>query len=147
MSRNVITVKNSISINKPRETVWEFTQNYDNRVLWDYAVKKVEVLQNIPTRIVKLEMFGGSIITFVYKLDDKPNKTSLATKDVKSTIINSGGGAWKYESAKDGTVWTQVNSLVLKNSYWLTLFRPIIKEILFIQTKLSMQRAKRLMEL
>ena len=46
------------------------------------------------------------MMTFVYKLDDRPHKTSLAATEIESPIIESAGGSWTYEDQSDKTLWT-----------------------------------------
>ena len=86
-------------------------------------------------------------MTFVYKLDDRPNKTTLAAKEIQSPIIKSAGGSWKYEMQNDGTLWTQTNTIVFKKNFLLPLLLPFYKLIFEYQTKIAMKNAKKLIEL
>ncbi len=144
--KNSITIKNAILINKPKSIVWDYTQNYANRSVWDKSVLSAEVLHFSPNRIVKLKMKGKTTMTFVYKLDDKPNKTSLKAMDIDSSFIIAAGGAWSYEENDGITKWTQINSLVLKNSGFLSLFSRIFKFLLQIQTQKAMNKVKFILE-
>jgi hypothetical protein len=144
--KTTITVNHSVFIAKPNEVVWDFTQNYDERKKWDEVVLKATVLQNSPNRIVRLKMKGNTAMTFVYKLDDRPNKTSLAAVEVQSPVIESGGGSWKYEEQNGGTLWTQTNTIVLKKHFLLRLLKPLLRRLFFVQTKKAMQKAKLLLE-
>ncbi len=85
-------------------------------------------------------------MTFIYKLDDRPSKTTLAAKEITSSYIESGGGSWTYENLNNGTLWTQTNTLVFKNKFWLRLLIPLYKLILNNQAKKAMRRAKKLIE-
>lgn len=91
-------------------------------------------------------MKGKTTMTFVYKLDDKPNKTSLKAMDIDSSFIIAAGGAWSYEENDGITKWTQINSLVLKNSGFLSLFSRIFKFLLQIQTQKAMNKVKFILE-
>lgn len=146
MSRNSITIHHSIYINKPKSVVWEFTQNYDHRKLWDTSVLEARVLQTSPNRIVKLKMKGNSVMTFIYKLDDKPNKTSLAAKEIQSPIIESAGGSWNYENQNKGTLWSQTNTIVIKKGFLSASLLPFYKFIFTRLTKHAMQKAKKIIE-
>ncbi|MFI5265024.1 MAG: SRPBCC family protein, partial [Candidatus Kapaibacterium sp.] len=84
---NEISIKCSILIAAPREAVWDFTQDYSKRSSWDTAVLKTEVLQTDPNMVVKLQTKGRTTMTFIYKLFDKPNKTSLVAREIESPII------------------------------------------------------------
>src|SRR5947209_2271807 len=101
--KNEITIKHSIAIAKSKEVVWNFTQDYSKRMSWDSAVLETSVLQSEPQRIVKLKTKGRTTMTFMYKLDDKPNKTSLVAREIESPIIESAGGSWMYEEDHTGT--------------------------------------------
>ncbi len=146
MSRNSITITHSVFINASPDQVWDFTQDYSKRASWDDTVLEAKVLQTVPHREVWLKLKGNSEMTFVYKLDDRPNKTSLVAKDVKSSFIIGGGGFWKYESKNGGTLWTQTNTLVLKPSFGIKLFLFLIRFTMSKQMKTAMIRAKGLME-
>ena len=145
MRRRSITVKHAVLINKPKEVVWDFTQDYNNRSKWDSAVLEATVLQLAP-KIVWLKLKGAISMTFVYKLEDRPNKTTLAVKEVQSSIIESGGGSWTYSAQNNGTLWSQVNTLVFKNTYLLPLLLPVYKWMLHRQTIRAMNKARKLIE-
>lgn len=146
MEGNRITIRNSIFIAKPRTVVWDYTQNYDNRALWDNSVLEAVVLQTTPNRIVKLKLKGKTTMTFYYKMDDRPSKTSLVAKEIESAIIKSAGGSWLYEEIKEGTIWTQTNSIELKNKLFIRVLQPILKQIFIRQTKQSMKKLKSILE-
>ena len=142
MSRNSITITHSVFINASPEKVWDFTQEYSKRASWDNTVVEAKVLQTDPHREVWLKLKGNSEMTFVYKLNDRPYKTSLVAKDVKSSFIIGGGGSWRYEPRDEGTLWTQTNTLVLKTSLILKLFLPLIRMTMSRQIKIAMLKAK-----
>ena len=147
MRKNEFAIRHSIVINKPKEVVWDYTQNYDNRTAWDSAVLEATVLQITPNRIVKLKMIGGTTMTYVYKLDDRPNKTTLVAREVTSPIIESLGGAWMYEDQDDNqTRWTQAGSVILKKHFLVMLMLPICQMALSMLTKKAMQKAKQEIE-
>ena len=146
MKKINITIHHSIYINKPREIVWDFTQDYSLRTEWDKTVIEAKVLQTSPRQIVELKTSGNTMMTFVYKVNDRPNKTTLAIQDIQSKWIDGGGGSWKYEEQQGGTMWSQTNTLTLKPTIFLMVFRPVIIFIFKNQTRLSMQRAKKILE-
>lgn len=143
MNRTV-TSKHSIYIAKPREAVWDYTQDYAKRPVWDSSVLEASILANEPSRSVRLRARGRTTMTFLYKLDDRPNKTSLATTEVRSFIIESGAGSWTYDEHKLGTMWHQTNSVVLTRK--AAIFKPILGWFFGRQTRMSMQKAKQLLE-
>ena len=106
MSNNIITLKNAIFIHRSPETVWDFTQDYSKRALWDSNVVAAEVLSPSPNRIVRLKIKGGTMMTLAYKLDDRPHKTSLASTAVHSPFIKTAGGSWNYEKKRGYTMDT-----------------------------------------
>ncbi len=146
MKARTITIKETILIGKPREVVWDYTQNYDNRTVWDRSVIETIVLQTEPNRIVKLNLKGNTTMTFIYKLDDQPHKTTLVAKEIISTFIESAGGSWIYEEQDGTTKWTQTNTIVFKPSLILKLLLPIFKRIFSTQTRRAMKRAKKEIE-
>ena len=143
---NSFIIKQSIFINKSKEEVWNFTQDYNNRPNWDNSVIEATVIQSLPNRIVKLKMKGNTIMTFEYKLDDKPNKTSLVARKIKSPLIEKAGGSWSYEDLKGGTLWKQTNSIEIKDKFFLRLVKPFLKTFIQLQTRQAMTRAKKMLE-
>ncbi len=143
---SVITVKNEVLINSTKENVWNFTQNFDNRKIWDKSILECQVLQKKPFKLIWIKTIGGIKAKLKYKICDKANKTTLKLIDVESFIINGGGGSWKYETENNQTKWTQVNSLVFKNRFWFLLLGSILRIRLNANTKKSMKIAKSLIE-
>jgi len=141
-----ITIKCAVLINKPRETVWDYTQNYDHRPSWDKAVLETTILQTVPNRVVKLKVKGNTTMIFQYKQDDRPHKTSLATTEVISPIIESAGGSWTYEEQGGQTLWKQTNTIILKRSFVNHLLLPFYKFLFALQTKQAMNKAKSIIE-
>ena len=146
MRKIIITIDHFIYINKPRETVWDFTQDYSLRPKWDKTVIEAKVLQTTPQKIVQLKTSGNTIMTFIYKINDRPNKTTLAIHELKSKWIDGGGGSWTYEDYKGGTLWSQTNTIILKPLFFFKILLPLFRFILKNQVRTSMRRAKRLLE-
>lgn len=146
MKKITITIHHSIYINRSREVVWDYTQDYSHRPDWDKTVIEATVLQTTPQKIVELKTSGNTIMTFIYKLNDRPNKTTLAIHEIQSKWIDGGGGSWKYEDQQGGTLWSQTNALILKSNIFLVIFRPVITFIFKNQTRQSMERAKKILE-
>ncbi len=146
MKSNTINIKHSIFIKRSPEEVWDYTQNYDNRKKWDKTVVKAEVIQTKPKRMVKMKMKGSTTMTLEYKLDQRPNKTNLQAKDIQSSLIQATGGTWTYEKQDEGTLWTQTNNIVLKNSLWNSLMFPLYKTIYLSQLITAMKLAKIMIE-
>ena len=147
MKATAITIKHSIIISKPRELVWDYTQNYSNRPAWDYSIIHAEVLQTEPSRVVKLKAKGNTTMTFHYKHDERPSKTSLIAKEIISPIIESAGGSWTYDKIGRGTIWKQTNTIVFKPNLLSRLMLPFYKWTFAKQTRLAMAKAKRAMEM
>lgn len=144
--KHAITLHFSVSVRKPREAVWDFTQDYSLRMKWDKSVIEATVMNATTPRTVRLRMRGGTSMTFVYKQDEKPYKTSLAAIDVQSSIIQSAGGSWRYEENDHGTLWSQTNTLVFRNTPLVRLLLPVLKWSVSRQIKRSMRNAKQIME-
>jgi hypothetical protein len=146
MKKRTITIKHSIFVHKPKELVWDYTQNYENRMKWDHAVLEASVLQTTPNRIVKLKLKGATTMTFIYKLDERPGKTTLVAKEITSPFIESAGGSWSYEERNGVTQWTQTNTIIFKATPILRLLLLVYKLLFSIQTKQAMKNARREME-
>ncbi len=146
MTRNSITIKNSIFISRPREIVWDYTQNYSNRTKWDNAVLEATVIQTVPGRIVKLKMRGKTTMTLVYKLDDRPNKTTLVARDISSPLVAEAGGSWSYEEAYGGTLWRQTNTIIFKKNLFAYFLLPVYFRFFRYQVNQSMKKAKQEIE-
>lgn len=143
---NTITIKHSILVNKPREQVWDYTQNYEHRTKWDKAVLEATVLQTSPNRIVRLRTKGNTTMTFVYKQDERPYKTSLVAKEISSPLIESAGGSWIYEEQDGKTRWHQTNTIIFKKNFRVKLALPLFKIIFSMQTRQAMKKAKQEIE-
>lgn len=146
MAENGITIRHTILIEKPRDLVWDYTQNYDNRTAWDSSVLEATVLQTRPKRIVKLKMRGNTTMTFIYKLDERPHKTSLAAKEISAPLILNAGGSWIYVEQNGKTLWTQTNTIVFKQNFLFKIFLPIFKLVFSRLIKKAMKKAKQEIE-
>ena len=147
MMRHVtITTTRSILVNRPREVVWDFTQNYALRQQWDSSVAHTSVIQSTPTPIVRVKLRGGIALTYVYKLFDRPRKTSLVATEIESSSIETAGGSWSYEDRDGATFWTQTNSIALRRNLLVSILRPGLQLALELSTRQAMRKAKRLLE-
>jgi hypothetical protein len=144
--KNSITIKQSVFINQPKSVVWNYTQNYSNRPVWDSSVLSATVLHTTPNRMVRLKLKGNTSMTFVYKLDDRPNKTSLKAIDIDSPYIIAAGGSWIYEEQNGITKWMRADTIVLKDSLLMGLSIWLLKLILNFQTRKAMKKVKRILE-
>ena len=146
MKETTITIKHTILIDKPRELVWDYTQNYQYRTQWDTSVLEATVLQTTPNRIVKLLTKGNTIMVLIYKQDERPYKTSLVAREVFSPLIESAGGSWVYEEQNGKTLWQQTNTIIFKKTFAVKLALPLFKIIFSRQTKQAMKKAKHKIE-
>jgi hypothetical protein len=136
----------SVAIRASREDVWDYTQDYHKRMFWDLSVVETTIVQAFPNRIVTIRTSGSTTMTFVYKLDDRPNQTSLVATDIHSPFIESAAGSWKYEEHDGATIWTQTNSIVLKRSIFSLILVPLFRYVFDMKTRKAMLRAKELIE-
>ena len=139
-------LKHSILINKNREAVWDFTQDYSRRHLWDKSVWKAEETMEGNNRVARLAMKGKTTMTFVYKLDDRPNKTTLVAREIKSPLVTAAGGSWSYTENSGGTLWEQTNSITIRNTFFTRLLFSFIKKMFNARMKQSMNLAKKIIE-
>jgi len=144
MAANIV-ITETIYIAASPETVWDFTQDYNKRHLWDKTVLSAKIIQEHP-RVLLIKGIGGLTTELHYKLDERPDKTSLAMFNTKSPFIVGGGGYWHYDAQDGGTIWTQTNSLILKKNLLALLLSPLMKWMLKKNTKKAMLAAKKMIE-
>ncbi len=139
-----VTASHSIQIRATPERVWDYTQNWNRRPEWDFLVSRAKVIKETP-RTVWVHGRGGLEIEVVYKLWERPRLTTLAMK-LHSFWVMGGGGSWKYEAAQDGTLWTQHNTLELREDFWGKLAAPLLSRLLLFMTRKIMEKAKEVIE-
>jgi hypothetical protein len=142
--KDSITIRESIFIQRRRGDVWDFTQDYGRRTQWDKSIKACKVLQKDPL-IVDVQG-PGLCAELAYKQNERPYKTSLAMNNIRSLVVEDGGGSWKYEDINDGCEWTQTNTLVLRPLRFNFLLKPMIRFIFRSNTRRAMRKAKKLLE-
>jgi Polyketide cyclase / dehydrase and lipid transport len=143
--RHVVTVTEAIWVNRPPEAVWDYTQNYTHRPEWDAGVAEATILADEP-RAVRVKIPNLGVMTVVYRLDRRPERTSAAFTDVESSWVSGGGGSWEYAAADGGTRWQQTNSLELKHPRLAFLLGPLLERGLRRSTRRAMGEAKRRLE-
>lgn len=141
-----VSVSETVVIQRPREEVWDFTQDYTKRRAWDPSILEAIPIPSDPLPRVRVRAEGGLSAVFQYKQFDRPERTSLAMEDVHSKWIESGGGTWLYEPEGGGTRWTQTNTLMVKPHWLSRLLLPVIQRRLRSSTRAAMQRAKVMLE-
>jgi hypothetical protein len=140
-----ITVTESIVISASPDAVWDFTQDYDRRNLWDEFVKEARVEQESP-RVVWIRSTGMTC-RFRYKLDDRPRKTSLRITDIEPGWgPTGGGGSWVYERDDRGTRWTNTGSLTVSNRLLYWMLKPFLAWYLRRSYRRAMRKAKAMIE-
>jgi len=144
--RKMITIRESILIKACKEEVWDFTQDFGSRKLWDDSIIDFKIVQKKPVKTIWVKMKGGVNTILDYKLCDKANKTSLKMRQTQSILIKGGGGSWKYTEIDGWTKWEQSNTLELKYGYTFLLFGWLIKRKLRANTMSAMKKAKSLIE-
>lgn len=65
---------------------------------------------------------------------------SVTMTEVRSWLLESGGGVWTYEACGASTRWTQVMRLQLQNRVFTKLLRPLVAWALGRETQRSMSR-------
>jgi hypothetical protein len=142
-----ITVTQSILINKPVQEVFDFTQDFSKRMLWDKSIIDCRLISETPFRTAFIKVKGGMTANLEYKLFERPCKTSLRMTNISFSLIVDGGGSWLYQKQADGaTLWTQTNTLSLKNNLITKILMPYIERSLKRNTFESMKSLKKIME-
>lgn len=142
----LVTVTQTLWIERPPEVVWDFTQDYSRRAEWDPEVVEAEVIQLVPHRRVRIRGRRKFRAVFEYKLFDRPRRTTLALTELRAPAIAGGGGSWSYEAKNGGTEWTQTNTLRLKNRFVFWLLGKHVHNSLERATRVAMSNAKRMLE-
>lgn len=144
--KNEVIITESIFIARTPEEVYDFTQDFEKRPLWDKLVKSATVLETSPTKTVRIIAKDGSEMTVRYKLERRPEKTTLAILETNSQMMSGGGGWWQYDAQDGGTLWTQTNNIILKDAMWAKLMQPMAKKYFQDKTKQAMETVKEMME-
>jgi hypothetical protein len=143
--RRIVSITETIWVERPPEAVWDYTQDFTRRTEWDAGVAEATVIA-IEPRTARVRIPGLGSMTVQYRLDRRPERTSAAFTDVDSSWISGGGGSWEYEAADGGTRWQQTNSLELKRPRLAFLLVPMLERGLRRSTKRAMAEAKRRLE-
>lgn len=142
----LVNVRATRVVNAPPEAVWDFTQDYALRPTWDRSVIAATVIGLHP-RTIDIRGRGGFRCTLVYKADRRPSRTSLTMTRVRSAVIESGGGSWRYDPCPQGTRWTQINTLRLRLPRWTgPITRPIVGLMFRAQVRAAMRAASAAIE-
>jgi Polyketide cyclase / dehydrase and lipid transport len=144
-SRRLVSVTESIWVNRPPEAVFDYTQDYARRTEWDQGIAEAAIVGTEP-RAARVRVRGLGSMTVEYRLDRRPERTSAAFVDVDSAWIVGGGGSWQYEALDGGTRWQQTNSLELDGRWLPRLLAPVMERSLRRSTRRSMAEAKRRLE-
>lgn len=142
-----ITVSHTIIIEQRREIVFDITQDFSKRTLWDHSMESCEIISEFPERMVRVKAKGGIMSTLQYKQFERPSKTSLRMTAISSPFILDGGGSWTYEESGNGnTRWSQINTLSLPKSFTGRILKYLVKRALQRNTIESMDLVKAILE-
>jgi hypothetical protein len=144
-SRSTVTVTETVHVKRDPTEVFDYTQDYTSRMTWDRSVTAAEVQSESPRR-VRLTVRGTGRFTVEYRLFRRPERTSAAFVDVRSSWLAAGGGSWRYEPRDGGTDWTQTNTLELKHPRLLRLIAPFVERNLRSSMRRAMAAAKQTLE-
>lgn len=94
MARALPTASGShtIHVNRPPDAVYDYTQDYSRRSIWDPSITNVEILSNEP-RTYRLVIKGIGRFTIEYRLDRRGDRTSAASTQVDAMLFSGGGGS------------------------------------------------------
>jgi hypothetical protein len=143
--RRTITVSETIHVDRPPETVFDYTQDYATRTDWDDQVQAAEVISEEPRR-VRVSVRGIGPMLLVYRLFRRPDRTSAAFVDLSNAFFSGGGGSWSYAARDGGTDWTETNTLELRRPRLFGWLAPVIEWNLRNGTRRAMAKAKSIME-
>ena len=139
---NKVTVSAAIQVNESPTVVWDYTQDWRRRTEWDRSVVSAQYLSEVSPVAIQVQGAGGLKFKVNYKTIDRPRLTTLAMTETNSIWLKGGGGSWKYEDKEGKTLWTQHNTLILRDDLLGRVFRPLFAIILAITTRHIMRTAK-----
>lgn len=142
----LVSVTESIRIEAPPEIVFDFTQDWTARARWDASVLEARVLAGTPLPRVAVRLAGGTSGVFAYRLFERPRRTSVALLEVRSALLDGGGGSWSYAAHEDGTLWTVTNSLHLRSPIVGWILAPFVRVALRRGTRAALAAAKAAIE-
>ena len=147
MARTLATASAShtVHVNRPPDAVYDYTQDYATRSIWDPSITNVEVLSTDP-RTYRLVIKGIGRFTIEYRLDRRGDRTSAAFTKVEATFFSGGGGSWAYVPSDGGTDWTATNTFELKHRLLGRALAPIVRWQMLASMRKSMAKAKEIME-
>ncbi len=145
MAANAITFSERVVIDRPKEIVWDYTQNTDLLSEWDKSILEAEVIEESP-RTIRLQMTGGITMTIMYTLENRPNKLAFTYRKVESPILEHGGCTSTFEERNGTTLWIQSCTLVFKYHVLLGIMLPIYRLRYGKKMKEAMKRAKSVLE-
>lgn len=143
--RITVTVTERIHVARTPDEVFDYTQDYGTRPLWDPTVKSAQVIGEDP-REVRMDLEGVGPVTLRYQLYRRGERTSAAFKAEGSRLVLGGGGSWDYAPSGGGTDWTQTSTLELKPGLTGRLMAPLIRRNMGTMMRKSMATAKEIME-
>jgi hypothetical protein len=143
---NKVTAAHSVLLKVSPEDAWNYTQDWNQRSTWDPSVVHADYISVEHPIAVKVRGRGGFDFSVTYKVSQRPKLTTLVMTDLRSFWVKGGGGSWKYEEREGQTLWTQHNTLVIRDGLLGRLFRPLFALILGLTTRQIMKRAKVLLE-
>jgi uncharacterized protein YndB with AHSA1/START domain len=145
MAANAITFTEKVVIDRPKDTVWDYTQNYERVTEWDHSIVDASLVQSSP-KTVKLKTRDGYSMTIVYKLENRPNKLSLTYRKVESSVIEHGSVTATFEERNGTTLWIQTCTYVFKTGLFMGLKLPYYRWKFGLRIRKAMQNAKEVLE-
>jgi len=145
MAANAITFSEKIVIERPKDIVWDYVQDFDRIAEWDQTVIEALVTEEAP-KTVKLKLVGNVSLSYVYKLENRPNKLSLSFRKVESSVLEHGGITSTFEERSATTMWIQTYTLVFKRAFLMGLRLPYYRWKFGMRVRKAMKNAKEILE-
>lgn len=143
--RVLLTVSESIWVNRPPEAVFDYTADFATRTEWDHSITEVTILSASP-RTARIAVPGVGHTTVVTRLDRRPERTSAVFQDVDSRWITGGVALGSTNRKATATRWTVTNTLEFKPSWLMRLVRSVMTREIRRKTRRAMAEAKRILE-
>lgn len=132
-----LKITESITINSSAETVFDHTQNYEQRLSWDTFLNKAELIDtNTPAVGVKAWCVSkhGLGVETEYVSFNRPKVTAVK-QSKRSLLFEAFSGSWKFQPRK-----TNQTKVIFTYSFTLNIPFSWFGKLIFVGLKSNVQQ-------
>jgi carbon monoxide dehydrogenase subunit G len=146
---NMLTVEQSVLINKPVDQVWNFLTDFKNTPKWDIGVNETRQTSQgaarLGTTFQNIGPFLGQQSVREYKVTEyEPDKKATVKLITPSLLIKAAEVSYIFESAQNGTKLSAVGSVEFNGLF--KVFRSILLQRARKDSEGDLANLKRLLE-